>query len=257
MALEITTANFEQEVTNSTQTVLVDFWASWCGPCRMQAPILEAFAQEHSDIKITKCNVDDNPELAEKFFANGLGVEMDLGRKSYFVAFIFYQIGLYYEKVLKNLNAAIIYYTCAVRCNENCYQALFKQACAAAKRNRFREATEMFDEILILLSKGLELEEPQNWKYISAKEWQYLYKVNIWRAKIEWQCRGKTYTWQYLQGADLAVKAYRENGCLIELLEPDSLIYRDLIAYHVKSAPVQKLEKLLEIWKEISRMYEP
>lgn len=67
MALEITTANFEQEVTNSTQTILVDFWASWCGPCRMQAPILEAFAQEHSDIKITKCNVDDNPELAEKF----------------------------------------------------------------------------------------------------------------------------------------------------------------------------------------------
>ena len=65
--LAITKDNFEQEVTQSTQTTLVDFWAERCGPCRMQTPILEAFALEHSDIKVAKCNVDENPELAEKF----------------------------------------------------------------------------------------------------------------------------------------------------------------------------------------------
>ncbi len=67
MAQEITTATFDQEVSKTSQTVLVDFWASWCGPCRMQAPILDAFALENSDIKVVKCNVDENPELAEKF----------------------------------------------------------------------------------------------------------------------------------------------------------------------------------------------
>lgn len=67
MAQEITNTNFEQEVLQAPQTVLIDFWASWCGPCRMQTPILEAFALEHTDVKVTKCNVDENPELAEKF----------------------------------------------------------------------------------------------------------------------------------------------------------------------------------------------
>ena len=65
--IHVNESDFREQVLENSCTVLVDFWANWCGPCRMQAPILEAFAQEHNDIKITKCNVDDNPELAEKF----------------------------------------------------------------------------------------------------------------------------------------------------------------------------------------------
>ena len=66
-AIQVTSANFQQEVMESDRPVLVDFWASWCGPCRMVAPILDQIAQERQDIKVCKINVDEQPELAAAF----------------------------------------------------------------------------------------------------------------------------------------------------------------------------------------------
>jgi len=67
-ATAVTDANFEAEVLNSDETILVDFWAEWCGPCRAVSPILDQIAAEHSDkIKIVKLNVDDNPQTAMKY----------------------------------------------------------------------------------------------------------------------------------------------------------------------------------------------
>ena len=65
--LTITDNNFEDEVLNSDKTVLIDFYADWCGPCKMQSPIVDQIAEERSDVKVGKVNVDDNPELAEKY----------------------------------------------------------------------------------------------------------------------------------------------------------------------------------------------
>ena len=59
--------NFQEEVMASQKPVLLDFWASWCGPCRMVLPIVESIAQERSDIKVCKINVDEQPELAAQF----------------------------------------------------------------------------------------------------------------------------------------------------------------------------------------------
>lgn len=65
--INITRNNFQNEIINSDKPVLLDFWAPWCGPCRMVGPILEEIAGEHSDIKIGKINVDEQPELASQF----------------------------------------------------------------------------------------------------------------------------------------------------------------------------------------------
>ncbi len=65
--LNIDNTNFEAEVLNSSKKVLVDFWASWCAPCRMAGPIVEEIANERPDIKVCKINVDEQPELAAKF----------------------------------------------------------------------------------------------------------------------------------------------------------------------------------------------
>lgn len=65
--MQINTSNFSNEVLRADQPVLLDFWASWCGPCRMIGPIVDEIAAERSDIKVGKINVDEQPELARQF----------------------------------------------------------------------------------------------------------------------------------------------------------------------------------------------
>ncbi len=90
--IKITKANFTEEVMNSTVPVLVDFWAPWCGPCKMIGPVLEEVSNEVTDGKICKVNVDEEGELAAKFqvmsiptlilFKDGQVVESAVGAKS-------------------------------------------------------------------------------------------------------------------------------------------------------------------------------
>lgn len=67
MAIIVTTATFDEEVLASDKPVLVDFYADWCGPCRMLGPIIEEISRENTDIKVCKINVDNEPDLAAHF----------------------------------------------------------------------------------------------------------------------------------------------------------------------------------------------
>ena len=70
--ITITSQNFETEVINSDKVVLLDFWASWCGPCRILSPVLDEISDERGDIKVAKINVDEEPQLAERFSVHSI-----------------------------------------------------------------------------------------------------------------------------------------------------------------------------------------
>ena len=70
--LKIDGNNFEEKILNAQGTAVVDFWADWCGPCRMFSPIIEQLAAEHPELTVGKINVDENPQLAEKYRVMGI-----------------------------------------------------------------------------------------------------------------------------------------------------------------------------------------
>lgn len=91
-AIHISKENFQELVVNAEKKVLLDFWAPWCGPCRMVLPVVEEIAEEREDIVVGKINVDEQPELANQFgvmtiptlivFENGQEVERSVGAKN-------------------------------------------------------------------------------------------------------------------------------------------------------------------------------
>mgnify|MGYP002514794769 CR=1 FL=1 len=88
-AIHVTAQSFEEEVLKCSETVLVDFWAEWCGPCKMLLPIIEELAQEQTEVKVCKVNVSEHQELAEKYrvmtiptlilFKNGEEIKRTIG----------------------------------------------------------------------------------------------------------------------------------------------------------------------------------
>ena len=91
-AMNLNQENFHREVMESEKPVLLDFWAPWCGPCRMVVPIIEEIAEEHPELKVAKINVDEETELAQQFrvmsipalfvVKNGKVVNQSVGAKS-------------------------------------------------------------------------------------------------------------------------------------------------------------------------------
>lgn len=90
-ALHLTTANFRKEILEYEGTAMVDFWASWCGPCQMVGPVIEEISNEVKDVKVCKVNVDEQPDLAGKYnvmsiptiiiFKNGEPTTVSVGAK--------------------------------------------------------------------------------------------------------------------------------------------------------------------------------
>ncbi len=90
--VDITNANFTGEVLESDRKVLVDFWAPWCGPCRMVSPIVDEIARESAEVKVCKINIDEQPQLASQYgvmsiptlmvFENGEPVEKAVGARN-------------------------------------------------------------------------------------------------------------------------------------------------------------------------------
>ena len=91
-AIQVTKENFQEIVVNADRKVLLDFWAPWCGPCRMVLPVVEEIAEERDDIVVGKVNVDEQPELANKYgvmtiptlivFENGEELQRSVGAKN-------------------------------------------------------------------------------------------------------------------------------------------------------------------------------